>query len=170
MPSASAAFDIDATPWYRHPWPWLLLAGPAIVVVAAVGRMLLAMRSDDGLVAQDYYKRGLLINRELSKSQRAADVGAVVGLARDGTVRVTLQGGVPPTSGALRLLVVHPTREGLDRTIVLEPSADGLYVGRIAPLTKGRWLVTIDTDTWRLPTVEITAPLDTVRLGTAAAH
>ena len=23
-------------PWYRHPWPWLLMLGPAIVVVAGM--------------------------------------------------------------------------------------------------------------------------------------
>ena len=64
----------------------------------------------------------------------------------------------------------NPTREGLDRTTVLEPLGDGAYVARLAPLTTGHWLVTIDTDTWRLPSVEVTAPLDLVRLGTAAAH
>ena len=170
MTIASAALEMDTTPWYRDRWPWLLLSGPALVVVAAIGSMLLAMRSDDGLVAQDYYKRGLLINREISKSQRAANVGAMVRFARDGSVRVSLQGDVPEAAGALRLRVVHPTREGLDRTTVLEPLDDGTYVARVAPLTTGHWLVTIDTDTWRLPSVEVTAPLDLVRLGTAAAR
>lgn len=167
MSASPAVFAFDPTPWYRHRWPWLLLAGPGIVVVAAMFTLMLAMRSDDGLVAQDYYKRGLLINRELSKTERAATIGATVSLARDGAVRVSLERAAAPDT--MRLLIAHPTREGLDRTARLERSADGTYGGRVGPLSPGRWLITVETDTWRLPTVEVTAPFSTVRLGTAAA-
>ena len=38
-------------PWYREPWPWLLMAGPAIVVVAGVTTAVIAFRGADGLVA-----------------------------------------------------------------------------------------------------------------------
>jgi hypothetical protein len=58
--------------WYREPWPWLLAAGPAVVVVASLVSAWIAIRSDDGLVAEDYYKRGLLINKKL-ESLRADD-------------------------------------------------------------------------------------------------
>ena len=52
-------------PWYRERWPWALLAGPAVVVVAAMATLWLAVTSDDGVVADDYYRRGLLINKDL---------------------------------------------------------------------------------------------------------
>ena len=48
--------------WYRERWPWLLIAGPAIVVLASFTTLWLAAASDDGVIADDYYKRGLLIN------------------------------------------------------------------------------------------------------------
>ena len=75
-----------ARPWYREPWPWLLMAGPAIVVVAALVTAYLAVSSDDGVVADDYYKRGLVINRVLEREQRAAalGLGAVVAIGDDG--------------------------------------------------------------------------------------
>ena len=36
--------------WYRHPYLWLVIAGPAIVVVAAVYTGYVAYRDADGLV------------------------------------------------------------------------------------------------------------------------
>ena len=60
-------------PWYRQRWPWLLFAGPAIVVVASFATLWLAASSDDGVIADDYYKRGLLINREIDRTARAIE-------------------------------------------------------------------------------------------------
>jgi len=38
------------------------MAGPAAVIVAGFFTMALAFRTEDGLVAEDYYKQGLAIN------------------------------------------------------------------------------------------------------------
>lgn len=43
-------------PWYREPWPWILMAGPAVVVVAGIATMVIAIRTADPLVA-DYDAR-----------------------------------------------------------------------------------------------------------------
>ena len=51
----------------RERWPWLLMAGPAIVVVAGFVTLYIAVSTDDGVIAEDYYKRGLLINRALAR-------------------------------------------------------------------------------------------------------
>ncbi len=42
------------TPWYREPWPWLLMSGPATVIVAGIYTSVLAFSGTDGLVADDY--------------------------------------------------------------------------------------------------------------------
>ncbi|HSC95836.1 MAG TPA: FixH family protein, partial [Burkholderiales bacterium] len=42
-------------PWYRERWPWLLMAGPAAVLVAGAATIWIAFASADGLVAEDYY-------------------------------------------------------------------------------------------------------------------
>ena len=87
--------DAHAGPWYRDRWPWLLILGPAIVVVAGIATLVIAVRSDDGLVADDYYKRGLAINQVLERVERAASLGlsANVVVASDGRAVVTLEGG-----------------------------------------------------------------------------
>jgi hypothetical protein len=152
----------DAAPWYRHRWPWLLIAGPAIVVVASVSTLWLAASTDDGVIADDYYKRGLLVNRQLEREAKAAALGlsGVLRVAADGTATFELA-GIADAPGAVRLLLAHPTRAGQDRAIVLTRGPGGAYVGTIAA---GRSLVTIEGDGWRLPTVHAPAGLREVRI------
>ena len=60
----------DATkPWYRHPWPWILMAGPAIVVVAGVATAVIAVKTADGLVGEDGARQGA--RQRLSPEERA---------------------------------------------------------------------------------------------------
>src|SRR5512140_1636724 len=90
-----------AQPWYREPWPWILMAGPAAVVVAGFVTAWLAVRSDDGLVMDDYYKEGLAINKTIGRSETAERLGIHAELFLvDGRVRVLLD--VVP-GGALSL-------------------------------------------------------------------
>jgi hypothetical protein len=146
-----------AVPWYRQRWPWLLIAGPAIVVVAGFATLWLAASTDDGVIADDYYKRGLVINRTLERTERglALGIAADLAIAADGGVRVTLGGNAEVAPAALTLKVVHPTRAGFDRTATLARGADGAYTGQVQPLGAGRWRVTLETDTWRLPTLDV---------------
>jgi len=146
-----------ATPWYRQRWPWLLMAGPAIVVVAGFATLWLAATTDDGVIADDYYKRGLVINRTLERTERGIALGLAADLAigADGAVRVTLGGNSGVAPAALTLKVAHPTRAGFDRTATLTRGADGTYAGTVEPLGAGRWLVTLETDAWRLPTLPV---------------
>lgn len=62
-------------PWWRHGHVWLLLAGPVAVVVAGLWTAWLALQGSDPLVATDYYRRGIEINRTLQDQARggAAD-------------------------------------------------------------------------------------------------
>lgn len=143
-----------AKPWYREPWPWLLAAGPAAAVVGGLITLWVAVATEDGLVADDYYKRGLAINRMLARDRAAAAlryrarVGFDAGADR---VRVALAGSNAP-SRPLRLLLTHSTRAGLDRVALLLPRAAGEFEGRLAVPQDGRWIVTLeDSDaTWRL--------------------
>ena len=41
----------ERKPWYRHPWPWILMAGPAVVVVAGALTAIIAFQGADPLVA-----------------------------------------------------------------------------------------------------------------------
>ena len=70
---------------------------------------------------------------------------------------------------AVRVLVTHPTRAGQDRVVTLTLGPNGVYVGTIAPRPAGRWLVSIETDAWKLPTVPVADGLGEVRTGAGRA-
>ncbi len=161
----------NVTPWYRQRWPWLLIAGPAIVVVAAIVTLLLAVASDDGVIADDYYKRGLVINKELERTRKAEamHLGAVLDVAGDGALRLALAGFESGVAGppAVRVKFAHATRAGFDRMATLAQGPDGNYAGNITPLPPGRWLITVETDDWRMPMAEAGVTSGEVRLGAA---
>ena len=161
------------TPWFRQRWPWLLIAGPGIVVVASIYTGWLALSTDDGVVTDDYYRRGLTINKRLERVDRAAalQLSARVDVATDGEVRLQLSSPsreLQALPAVVRLAIAHPTRAGFDRDADLLRGPDGYYSGRIEPVRDGRWLVIVETDAWRLPVVEVTGALRDVRLGVAS--
>lgn len=140
----------EGTAWYREPWPWILMAGPGGVIIAGAVTLWLAFAHEDGLVADDYYKQGLAINRVIGRdaAARAIGVGAGVHFA-NGSVRIALTGDAPP---GLTLSLVHPTRAGEDRLVQLRPLGGAAYEGAIDVPSTGRWHVVVgDAEgRWRL--------------------
>ncbi len=55
-----------AEPWWKFGHVWLVLAGPALVVVAGLVTAYIAMRAPDPVLAEDYYRRGLEMNKTLA--------------------------------------------------------------------------------------------------------
>jgi hypothetical protein len=129
-------------PWYREPWPWILMAAPAAAVVAGAATIWIAVDSADGLVADDYYKRGLAINQVLAREENARRLGVQARAeARDGHLRVALAGAAPE---AIFAQLAHATRAGYDQRLRLAPSAPGVYEAELPPLAAGRWRVVLE--------------------------
>ncbi|MEY4726882.1 MAG: hypothetical protein RLZ36_1509 [Pseudomonadota bacterium] len=53
-------------PWWQYGHVWLIIAGPAVVIVAGFVTLAIAIKTPDPVVAEDYYKRGLNINQTLA--------------------------------------------------------------------------------------------------------
>ncbi|MRD73117.1 hypothetical protein GH865_07630 [Rhodocyclus tenuis] len=150
----------SAQPWYRERWPWFLMAGPAIVVVAGLTTAWLAVRSNDGLVDDDYYKQGLAVNQRVARDQRAQELS----LAADVFLQPANGGEAPEVRAYLRgrpgfvfpdtltLRVTHPTRSGIDQSVALRSLGNGLYGGRLTAPISGRWHVALEnaSQDWRL--------------------
>jgi hypothetical protein len=160
----------NARPWYREPWPWLLIAPPAASVVLGAVMWTLAVRTNDGLVVDDYYKQGLAINQVLDREARARTlaVRALVTFNPERTrVRLQLASDGPLPAG-VTLRLAHPTRAGEDQTIGLAAVAGGVFEGAMQPPASGRWHVLLEdaAATWRLsaswrtdtPSVALGAP------------
>jgi hypothetical protein len=137
-------------PWYREPWPWILMSGPAVALIAGAVTMWIAYASADGVVAGDYYKRGLAINQDLRREQRAQQrsIAADVRL-ESGKIRVRLSGAAPE---ALFGQLVHATRAGYDQRLRLARIAPGLYETEAPALPAGHWRIVLEDPKgeWRL--------------------
>lgn len=174
-PASSSPTKRTPRPWHREPWPWLLAAGPLAVVVASLSSAWIAVESDDGLVAEDYYKRGLLINQQLKQTAASPELrlGATVRVTDRGEVRVRLEGLPTSTSEAptsLRLKLAHPARSANDLVVTLTRDAGGDYVGFLPEQTPGRWIVILESDAWQLPTTTIPGRLTELQLGVTAGR
>jgi uncharacterized protein len=146
--------DKDLRPWYREPWPWLLMAGPATVIVASLATLYLAVRSEDGLVVDDYYRQGLAINATLAREERARLLGVSATMeisAHRDRVLVEVRGS-SKNATRLRLRLVHPTRTGQDQTAILLMQPGGTYGASIRPLAQGSWRILLEDEVsrWRI--------------------
>lgn len=142
------------TPWYKQRWPWILMAGPAVVIVAGIVTAWLAVTSSDGLVSDDYYKEGLAVNQSLQRDHEAASLGLRADLMRAGlNLRLLVVAeSVKEFPATLTLKLAHPTIAGRDQTIKLNSEGNGFYAGQLATAIGGRWLVSIEDPSgeWRL--------------------
>lgn len=131
----------DTTPWYRQFWPWFLIALPATVVVAGISTLVIAIRHDDSLVVDDYYKQGLGINRVLAEDRAAERLGLGAEMHLDlvtGDVSVWLRGSEPALTEQLSLRLIHPTDAELDASLDLHYIGNGVYRGQLPDRLQGR--------------------------------
>lgn len=56
-------------PWWQYGHVWLVLAGPIVVIIAGVVTAYIAMRAPDPVLAEDYYRRGLEMNKTLAEQK-----------------------------------------------------------------------------------------------------
>ena len=139
--------------WYAEPWVWLLIALPGMAVIGGMITLYLAVSTSDGLVVDDYYRRGKAINMDLARDAAAAAYGVRASLLLDAALKV-MHVELTPVRGAwpdtLQLAVMHPTRAGADQHIVLRHSGSGQYSGRLDELADGHWYLQLSADDWRL--------------------
>lgn len=112
----------DQKPWYRHPWPWILMSGPFIVVIAALYSFRLAQTHITDLVTDDYYKEGKYINQQINRDVEAQKRQIVAQLAVNAdhnAADIQMSGDFDPRV-AMKLLIMHPTQKSQDQEVVLQ--------------------------------------------------
>jgi hypothetical protein len=137
-------------PWYREPWPWLLMSGPAAVLLAGAATTWIAFACADGLVAEDYYKQGLGINRRLAREDTARQLGISAAIRIEASsIRVELHGATPE---AVFVHLAHASRAGHDVRLRLARLPDGAYETPLPALPAGRWHAVIEDPraSWRI--------------------
>lgn len=69
----------DSTaPWWKFGYVWLVIAGPAVVVVASFITLYLAVTRPDPVVTEDYYRKGIEINKTLGDDAGVASMAPAI--------------------------------------------------------------------------------------------
>lgn len=59
------AYADSSKPWWREPWPWILMAGPAVAIVGCIITIVLAFQSyGDQAISDGGVKQGLVVSKQ----------------------------------------------------------------------------------------------------------
>ncbi|MHA6821963.1 hypothetical protein [Ralstonia pseudosolanacearum] len=61
----------QARPWWREPWPWLLMAGPFTAMIGCGVTIWLAATHPDPAIQDNVVRRGLVVEKAVSVPARA---------------------------------------------------------------------------------------------------
>ena len=64
-----------SNPWYKEPWPWLLMAPIVTTMIVGFSMLGVAIKTSDGLVTDDYYREGVLYNENKARDDLAKTMG-----------------------------------------------------------------------------------------------
>jgi len=143
-------------PWYKEFYVWMILFFPFLAMVVGFTMLRISWVTFDGLVVDDYYKKGLEINRSLERDQAAIKYGLDGYLqinAQMGNIRLFLKANDNYSLPAqLTLNFFHRTIKGLDQSVSLRLEK-GVYVGTSQALQNGLWQLQLEGSDWRLSAV-----------------
>jgi hypothetical protein len=149
-------------PWYAQLWPWLLMSGPFLVVIAASVSAWLAFTRQDAMVVDDYYKAGNAINQDIHRDTAATNMGLSLDAVYDaakGKMNGSLYSFGNPLATSIVIRLAHATQPEKDKLIVAQADQRGRFSADLPFLDQGRWEVTIEnqrrdwrlTGTWKWP-------------------
>lgn len=159
-------------PWYKQAWPWFLISLPATAVIAGVITFVIAYKTFDGLVPDDFKRDGRIMAQVRDREEQASRLGlqAEINIAQSDegeTVVVHLKAQHPDeallSASLLRLSFIHPTQDEHDLVLSLLAQGDGVFSGiNTQVLKQGQWIIQLEDESqaWRLKGT-ITLPTET---------
>jgi len=118
--------------WYQNRWPWIIIAMLGGTIALCINLLVVAIKTQDPLVVDNYYDAGKGINRSLEREQLARDLGLRAEVLFDeltGEAQVLLN-------------LISPTRAERDLHIALHPAMQpGLYLGQLPHAVSGRLFI-----------------------------
>lgn len=124
--------------WRANPVLWLVIALPALAVIASFGSLALALTRGDRELPTSYHWEGGALDRDDARRAAAAALGLRASLRIDTATKrclVHLRGAAPAT---LQLDLTHPTDPAADRHVLLQGAA-GEYSGACEGVAAAHW-------------------------------
>lgn len=135
--------------WY----PWIFVAGMAVVIAVNAVMAYAAVTTFAGLQTENHYRKGLAYNDALAAHTLQTERGWQVELAfapsptgeNWGTVEARLSDADGAALADLQVTAqfVRPTHRGYDQELALVHQGDGRYTARATVPLKGQWDVRV---------------------------
>ncbi len=147
---SESELDISETipPWYQQFWPWFIISLPASAVIAGITTVYIAVKNDDSLVVDNYYKEGLAINQVLTKQRVAHELGVTAVMdfnALTSELKIHIPTGLTQTDKVLKVRLVHVTQAEKDRVLLLKRNDLNDFVIQVDDIHEGWWNVFIES-------------------------
>ncbi len=142
------------SPLRRNPVFWIMIAIPALTVVAGLSTLGIALRHADPPLPAAYHAEGEQLDRDFAQQRLAAAHGTQVTLtanAADGQCRARVS-AAPDDAATLTLLFSSVSDPELDRVVLLKRVDGGDYRGECTPIPPGRWRVSLEGGRWSIRT------------------
>ncbi len=144
----------EKKPWFQEAYVWLLISFPLAAVIGGIITTILAVQSDTGLVADDYYKRGMEINRTLERNRSALASGLSINLqyeqSNDKFRFILGANNEFNFPDKLKVSFLNASKAGLDSESTFIRSGKNIYTAVNPNLVRGKWHIIIEDSDWRL--------------------
>ncbi|TVQ29607.1 MAG: hypothetical protein EA370_14850 [Wenzhouxiangella sp.] len=146
--------ETDVKPWYKEPWPFILISITGLGVVAGSTLAFIGLSNPPEIVSGDFEQLGRGLTDTNVRTAQARALGLSGVLQIDGQ-RVILElaatdaGSLPDS---LLIQFQHPATSDLDRVVVLQRQSAGRYDGSLdeAPHPRSRIVVADLPQSWWL--------------------
>ena len=145
-------------PWWTE-WGLLIVIGlPAVTILACALTLSIAVNARDSLVSDDYYQRGLAINRSIERDTLASQQGLEALLwvdAKRNRLQVQLRRpaiakAIAAEPEIIQLQLVHPAHAERDQHLTLQHESDDLWFAPARGLVNDPWDIVLESAGWRL--------------------
>ncbi len=142
------------SPFYKNPALWLVVLLPLTTVVVGIAFVVFSITHYDGVVEDDYYKKGKQINQTIERDETASQLGLTALLdlkIEKNLVNMDLD-SVEPTEYPenVNLKFIHRTVSEQDVVLDLIRQSGGNYLAVLPELLETNWQLELGTDNWRL--------------------
>jgi hypothetical protein len=146
--------ESEINPWYREPWPWIILGLLGLGVVAGSTLAVVALSSPPEMVTGEYERlgRGMTDTRTRTEAARALGLNGVIVL-EGGRVKLSLEADdLASLPESLLVLFQHPAMQERDSTTRVRRDGAGQYSAVLdgVPHQRAQVIVTDVAQTWWL--------------------
>lgn len=142
------------TSWHQEPWVWFILSIFLVTFIWGAITLTVALTNRDTVVVDDYYKVGKIINEDLSRENRAKDLGISAIINIDdltGEVLVQVTGNLDVQPETLMLRLYSPAFQSNDQTVMLRFTPNDDYIGNLGHSAEGRYYIQLETLDEQIP-------------------